>query len=390
MPVHHSVSGHPIAYTLELDRWRGQNGESHRARRWWIAAVTIGLLLFGSLGWHFKGTRARPARLSISHGVLRIYDAESTLLWQYLVPDWEEPTHWGLEVMEPPTSLIEDIDQDGRVEVLFNYLPAYESENEGKLYCFDDTGTLRWQILYGRQLQLNDRIIGQDFVGLILRSLEIDREPILLSVSGHRRWGYSQAALLDPEDGSLIEEFWHPGILTHAVVKDLDDDDRPELILAGLNNPGREPGRPGLMELELPFSRIGVRPESQFGQFSSGGPKRYLLFPRPDTSYLMGTMALIQFFWFETPDLLQVAVRSSKNGGNLTYLLDRTLQLKHFLWTPDLYYVHDRLWKEGQLDHPMSGDETSCLGDLLLLDYVPDGNSTEFQDRWRKCEYFVR
>ena len=37
------------------------------------------------------------------------------------------------------------------------------------------------------------------------------------------------------------------------------------------------------LELELPFSRIAAKPESFFSRFSSGGPRRYLLFPRPDT-----------------------------------------------------------------------------------------------------------
>jgi hypothetical protein len=289
-------------------------------------------------------------------------------------------------VSTPDQHLIADIDRDGRMEVLVDFLPPFASPSPGKLACYETDGTRRWEVLHGREITFDGRSIRQDYVGLVIRSVTVDSKPFLLTVAGHKRWGFTQVALRDPLDGKAVEEFWHTGALTHCVLQDRDRDGTVEVVLAGVNNPGHGLGRAALMLLKLPFSRVPVRQESLLSSFSSGGPAAYVLFPRSDITTRLGVVAIIHHLWVEPLDTVHVIIRSAEGRGVLTYVFRGAWDSAEFHAAPDLAYVHDKLWEAGQLDHRLQSDEVRCLGQILSLNYVPDGNGAQFRDRWRDCE----
>ncbi|MBI2833233.1 MAG: hypothetical protein HYX76_02260 [Acidobacteria bacterium] len=154
--------------------------------------------------------------------------------------------------------------------MLFNLLPDFDSTTTGRLFCFEQNGVLRWQVPHGREILFRGRPFGHDFVGTAIHSVEVGGRRLLLTVAGHRRWAPCQVALLDPRTGRLVEEFWHPGTLTHTLLHDLDQDGRQEVVLASVNNPGQGPGRPVLLVLDLPFSRNPIRADSLLALVSAG------------------------------------------------------------------------------------------------------------------------
>ncbi len=387
LPTHQARTGHPLAYSDELDEWLAKGPPPvpvKRGRRLFLAAIPLALLI-PVLVW-LLASRSAPSRLAVQDRTLRVLDDEGSLCWEYLLPEPVKSSHWGLGVIDPPVSLIEDLDRDGHREVLYNFLPSFDSPSPGKLYCFDSQGKLRWQISHGRELDWKGKRIGPDFVAVILRAVQVGERPLILVVAGHKRWSVCQVALLDPANGQPVEEFWHPGTITHALVLDLDGDRRLELVLAGLNNPGQDPGRACLAVLGLPFSRVHIKAESLLSEFSSGGPSRYVLFPRSDLSYRLGVMALVQYLWIDPPDAIHVVIRSIEGMGALTYLFNYAGELREYHWTADLAYAHDRLAEQGQLDHRMTAEEITSLGRVLSFDHVPDGNDPRFRDSWPQCD----
>jgi hypothetical protein len=76
-----------------------------------------------------------------------------------------------------------------------------------------------------------------------------------------------------------------------------------------------------------------------------------------------------------------------EGGGALTYLFDLQGELRDFSPAAELAYLHDRLTEQGQLDHRMSAGEIACLGRVLSLDFVPDGNDPRWRDAWPQCEH---
>jgi hypothetical protein len=392
MPVHTSARGAPLAYADELDEWlklpsRPTTETTTRRNRIWLPMVLV-IVVLGVCGALWVTTRAGlPVRLVIHDQGIQAIDANGRQCWNYEIPNLQTSNQWGLGVYQPQVFLIEDIDRDGKLEVVFNRMPPFDSEASGSLYCFEADGRLRWHVELGQSLAWDGRNYRRDHVGVLLRSLQAAGKSYLLSVAGHRRWAPCQVALLDPATGSAVEEFWHPGTLTHGIVQDIDGDGQPEVLLAGLNNPGTANGRAALLGLRVPFSRVPVNPRSLLGDFSSGGPFKYVLFPRSDLSSRLGVVALVTHLWFDLPETIHLVIRSTEDkAGVLTYLFQPTLALREYLWTPDLPFRHDQLWKQGFLNHPMSEAEAACLGKVLTLDMVPNGNDPALHDRWKACE----
>jgi hypothetical protein len=392
LPVRSSGAGHPIAFPKELQSWRKNVQKSSlkwhlQLRRILAAAAVILFLGAGASYWLIRGVHRTPAGVEVQGLQLRVTDSGGKAYWDYPLPEAPAPQSWGLGVNKLDEFSITDVDHDSRVELLYNFLPAYISKETGRLYCFEQDGRLRWVIQPGRWLRQDSRELGQDYLIWALRSVMVRGKPMILSVASHRRWAVSQVALLNPIDGRVIEEFWHPGVLTHCLIQELDGDDTPEVILAGINNPGQGPGRAVLMLLELPFSRVPVNRESQLSRFSTGGPRHYLMFPRSDSSYRLGVEALITQLTIEGSRYLSTTLRLNSQGkGAMTFILDQELGLKDFRWTADLAYLHDELWHSGHLNHAMTPTEIRCLGQAISFQAVPDGNDPSLQARWRDCE----
>lgn len=149
---------------------------------------------------------------------------------------------WGWQVSTPDRYLLADIDDDGRIEVVLNLLPEDPASGPARLVCFDSQGRVRWEFVLGRAFADRFGDYNLDYLGHIIRVVRIDGKPLVMSVATHRRWPPAQVALLDPRTGRVVEEFWHPGAITHALAADLGRDGSIDLVLAGLNNPGNGPG----------------------------------------------------------------------------------------------------------------------------------------------------
>ncbi len=377
MPVHHAPSGHVYAHTTELNRWRRD-----RPRRLWRRVLLLGVLTLGGvaiatfllLPWRSYAVGV-PATVRFEGQKVLVLNQNGRTCWTTAIPHLGFSREWGWEVSNPDRFLVADVDQDGEVEVLINVLDD-TTNRPGRLVCYSHDGRVRWEFVFGRHFKDRYGEYAQDYLGHILRAVSINGKPYVLSIATHRLWHPCQVALLDPSAGKVVEQFWHPGAITHALPADLDHDGADELVLAGVNNPGPGPGSPVVLALRLPFSLGPSTAGSLMADLSAGGPIAYVVLPRPDVLAAQGGVAMIDRLVFEEPATLVVQTRYTKDSRTiLTYRFDPGLHLLGFFAPIELATVHDTFWRAGALTHVFSDQENAWLQGVRLYTYVPDGNA---------------
>lgn len=387
LPVYRQGTGknaRVFARQEELRAWvqtGGPNADPVKSRwRIRVAAAVLLLAMFGAaITWKLQAG-GQPAQWKFESGRLKILDASGKQLW--------ERTH-GETLGNNSTYdkvLLADIDGDGKTEALYNHVPAKLGPEGGILYCYERSGKLRWRRRLGAEKTFGDREFSPVYAGQILRLVQVLGKPLILVVSNHYLYYPSQAALLDPRNGRVVEEYWHPGALRHCVIQDLDGDGLDEVILGGINNPGLGLGHPALAVLSLPFSRArqgGDSARTEFPPVTGGGERDYLLFPRPDVTTALGLLPEVASVEIEQSGRLVVRIPLPEGGAAL-YHLDFNLTVVDHRFSDNLLAIHRRLQLQGLLDHAWSDREAAQLGKVLRFPHAPDGNDPRLIQMWRK------
>jgi hypothetical protein len=399
LPVYRQGSGKKarvFAYAEELQAWMESGGagreEEERAesqapaeRSHWLrtAAILVAAAAVGSgILWHtgFLVRFRTPHSWVLEGPRLRVLDSRERSYWEKRIP----PLHSGYDLEAADKVLIEDIDGDGRREVLFNFIPENLGQQSGSLMCFEQDGRLRWEHRFGAVKQFGTRSFTANYAGRFVRLVSVEGRPYLLTVANHHLWYPSRTALLDPKTGGVLEEYWHPGSIRHCVVQDLDNDDASEVLLGGINNPGEGLGHPGVAVLTLPFSKARRRPAPAGGKFppvTGGGEFAYLLFPHADMCKVMGMLPAISLFGIEQNRRIVVQTVLPE-GGAIVYYLDFNLNVQEFRFSDNVVAVHDRYFLQGLLNHRLGEKERAALGKVVRFDAAPDGNSPELKRFW--------
>jgi hypothetical protein len=374
-------------YVAEF-RARGQESPAGAVRRFFHRPASYGraggvlmVLLAGLLLWRlFPGPRI-PHAWTVEGSTLRVVDAAGRFCWEKHFPLFD--VSFSSQVVDK--ALIGDIDQDGRIEVLFNLLPGDGGAVAGSLLCFDQSGHQRWKYQYGGDAPraFGGRTFDPGYRGRLIRRVTVGGKPRLLTVANHYLWYPSQVALLDPVDGRLIEEYWHPGSIYYAALRDVDGDGKDELVFGAINNPGDGMGHPGVGILKIPFS---AAPRPQFAHddplrpVTGGGELAYALFPLPDVSKAMGMLPI--FTSFEVGDRRITVETPLPEVAGIVYSLDFHLKLLEYRFSDNFKSLHQRMFVGHLLDHSLSGEESQSLGKVVTFAAAPDGNSPELKRFW--------
>ena len=384
--------GRVFAYSDELLKW-AESGEpqdegasqspdierepASGRLRWLLAAASLATLLavaggaWWRSGWLPFGRAPNGFRFEGSR--LVILDANGRVCWQKQFPSFDPE----FETQVHDKVLIADIDGDGRKEVLFNFVPEHATPPGGSLLCFDDRGRQRWAHHYGQTRTFGERTFSANYRGRLIRAVKVDGRPRVLTVANHHIWYPSQTALLDPATGGLIEEYWHPGAISHCVVHDLDGDGQDEVVLAGINNPGEGLGHGAVAVLKLPFSKA-PRPQpangDPFPPITGGGELAYMLFPLSDIARVLGILPMVAHLNVEPDGRILVETMLPESGG-IVYYLDSRLKVLEWRASDNLAPVHNRLYRQHLLDHALTPAEFASLGQPRYFAAAPDGNS---------------
>ncbi len=400
LPVYRQCDGHKarvFAYPLELKQWleadglRAQEPETEtvasptptrdhfRLKAWAtvgaaVAAVALAAVLLWRTGV-FPATPI-PARWTLEGSTLRVLDSAERLCWQRTLP----PPGAAFQARVSDKVVIADIDGDGRQETLLSYVPA-GPEQAGRLMCFDHRGRLRWETRFGAARTFGLRRFDANYIGVFVKPVVAGGRRLLLTVANHHIWYPAQVALLDPTSGRVVEEYWHPGALSHCVIHDIDGDGQPEALLGGINNPGDGLGHPGVAVLKLPFSKA-PRQVSQAGDplppVTGGGELTYALFPLADFCRSQGRLGVVA-----TMSVDQYGRILVQTPGSVVYYLDSHLRALEYRFSGEFKPFHDREFHQGILDHEFDAVEEASMGDVVTFGWAPDGNSPLLKRFWK-------
>lgn len=395
LPVYRQGNGtkaRVFAYSAELLRWREQGGfrpeepepapaaPVSRRRFWYTAAAAAAVApAAGLAAWRLGlfGSRV-PADWVVERSVLRILDAKGKELWQKRFPLLSA----GFNSYKGDRVLIGDLDGDGRREVLLNHVTDDPTGAEDRLICFNAAGRPRWEARYGAPKTFGERSFAQSFRGRLLRAVTVGGKRRVLAIANHYIWYPAQVALLDPSDGRVIEEYWHPGSIYHCLVRDIDGDGSDEAIIGAINNPGTGLGHAGVGILKFPLSSASRRTTTaeDFPPPTGGGEAAYVLLPQPDVNTVNGVLPIISEMVIDQRK--RIVITMTVADGAAIYYLDFGLKAVEHRFYDGFASAHHRLHHQGLLDHALGDREIEVLGKVVRFSAAPDGNDPRLKKFW--------
>lgn len=373
------------AFPEELSTWLRQQRTTPRNEErnvletpFWrriVAVVTI-VIVFTSVGILSRtlSLPGPPEGVSVDGTVLIALDQEERIAWKR---DLSEALNNTADI-QPGSILIEDFDHDGRKEIAVTVRPVNIRAETSKLLAFDDDGETLWEFLNGRELTVGDRYFEPYYAAKNPRWLETKAGSFILNVADHSIWYPTQVSLLDPQTGSPLLEYWHPGRISAQELCDLDGDGEEELYLGGINNPGFGPGHPSLAVLPLPRPGNPVRLRDTFLRNRNPAASSYLLFHLYDVFEVREMGASVRRVDCQESGRLSLGIGTDLPALAFLYL-NAELQVEDIRPSDGLIQLHKRLYLEGVLDHPYQPSELSMWSQVASFSSLPNGNGAEVQ-----------
>ena len=353
-----------------------------RRRRVWAAVGATAVLavalvpVLRSLG--LLRPTCVPDTWTLAGNRLAVVGAQGNTCWETTFP----PSDPQFDALARDRVLIADIDGDNRKEVLVNLLPQGPAPHQGSLLCLEQSGKRRWEFVYGAAKTFGGRTFEPGYIGRIVRVAQNGGKPLLLTVANHHIWYPSQVAVLDSHTGRVMQEYWHPGWILDGVLADIDGDGRQELLFAAIDNPGNGLGHAALGALKIPLSKMPAKPALEaFPSPTGGGEMQYLLFPLPDVAKVLGQLPIPIAIKLQ-PQRILFEVPVPENGG-IVYYLDFGFNVLETRLADNLPALHERLYRQGLLDHRFGAAEADSLTKPVRFPAAPDGNSPRLEALWK-------
>jgi hypothetical protein len=371
--------GRVVADQAELDQWRRT---AFRANSWWSnpsylrgivlvsVTLTVAVLTYelGVYLLHLK--KLQPASFRLGHQSITILDSNGADLWRKAFPEpLESADYLDTAIASHRKITFTDIDRDGDVETLFVYSPLNSLRNPSALYCFSRAGEERWSFApvrtngtaegYGRTHVINDLLVTQTHGNSEPHVLLLDCQ-----LPGHA----AKLFLLSPR-GEIQATFAHEGHLGLLETADVDGCGRDEIIMGGF---AAERHEAELIVLSMPPDNA-TPTNSQGNRTRPAEPvkiteKAVLAFPRTCVNQKLEESNRIAHI-ADSGDALTVVVSELNEDPSVevTYQLDRQLQVKDVWFSDALRNLHRTLRAQGILDHSLTENEVSNQKNILRL-----------------------
>jgi hypothetical protein len=126
-----------------------------------------------------------------------------------------------------------DVDADNKNELFLCELGI-----DGTLFCFDNSGIMKWKYDYRRVVQTPKRVFSDFYrINKIIDIVNNDGTIELLAAGQESHYYPNPILKINAVTGELIDDsFWHPGGIQGALLKDIDDDGKLELVASGISN----------------------------------------------------------------------------------------------------------------------------------------------------------
>lgn len=375
LPVHRlegPKKSRVFAFRDEIDRWqRGKsslfNGKAGGLRTpgrrksvaisIWAAAILIILAAAILTALIFSVPRA-PDDFRIDGSDLVILNERGKELWRHttgvknLASEKLYRTHFQRKGRTEeghstlPNLILEDIDNDGKVEVLFNIL-AEDNFGGGSVLCFSQKGKRLWEFEMGRPLEFGETRFSGDFCVRGFGVCDLDGDGTKEVVVVAHQWGRfpTRLAVLSAE-GKLLGDFWNSGQLIDIIFYDLDRDGRKEILAGGTNN---EYGQGALVVFDSADIR-GCSPQTDeryaWKDIEPGSELYYIRIPRADAES-------VDYYPLEC--ILRIVIHKNMefsvllSQSNLEFVFDHRMNAREVRSSHGFQILHENARRAGKV-----------------------------------------
>ena len=350
-----------------------QSASRQRLARRLSWAATAAALLLVTIWLAAARNPSQPASFDVVGSDLITFDRHGKQVWRYTFDQPLVVEIYKGQAERPKMIWFADIEGTGHTDTLFIYMPA-DWQTRGKaVYCFSDTGRIKWRFVPGRRV--SDRTHSFEPVFFAADVLVLPKTgaggPWVVISSIHEADYPGQIAVLGP-DGKLLSEYWHSGHLPHLSAMDIDGDKVPEILAAGVNN-GYQ--RATLIALDprgaSGASRQPAGDSRQIQGMNLGSEKAVILFPKSCVSDKLEEYNRVKFL-SQVGQTLEAYVMEAVSEQHraqpyLIYRFDRSLNLLDVTHSDQFVSWHKSLEADGKLDHAFAEAEMQPLHNLLRL-----------------------
>ncbi len=405
LPVHRLNTGKGeivFALTAELDAWstriehqhlgritgeeagvRGAEGRdeerdgtarSRRGRRFWLfggagllALLVAGIVLAPMVRTGPASVGAEPHHWTVENNELRIFSAAGQPLWARTFDfPLTEQLYRNLAAAGRQPVLIEDLDGNGKREVLFLSEPASGSPTRG-LYCFNSDGTLRFRHQPAKTVRYGDVDYAAPWrAGVVAVTRNAAGSAAIWFASMHRTWFPTVLEKLTPQ-GQVVGEYWSDGQILTVLGATLHG--RKVVLVGACNNETKGASLAVLDEGRPTGSAPARRAEYQCRNCPPGMPLAFSIFPRLEVAEAVGAIATVDHILTDHEDQITVRVQQLSLSGadhldlnaHVYYLVNADMRVTHAELGSDVPIARRQLELVGRLS------QHSARSDALQL-----------------------
>ncbi len=249
----------------------------------WVSAIATILLAIIFAFLFVMDFDDNPATLSADSNTLYIKNKKGNVLWTKPMPfDTNKPMPIN-EILR--VARIVDIDHDGKNEVLL----TNESDSEHgatigltSLKCYNKSGEIIWTYSFTDKVFSKREVLNTEYGLTIVDTLTYYFKPSLFLVASNGPSFGSAIHRIELTTGKRLPgTFWSSGHVISCLIKDIENDGRPDIIGAGYDN-GYEDLVCFIYEID---TLTKVRPTTEgylIRNFSVSPMKSFVRFPKTD------------------------------------------------------------------------------------------------------------
>ena len=326
-----------------------------------LLLATIGLVLASK-----TQTRGKPFSYKVEDKQLVVLDNQKQVLWRrdfaFPLRSWD----YGLDHKKV---WFGDLEGDGTVEVLFVVRDLSEQFGGSSLYCFSESGEIKWIYTPGRRVHIGNEEYDPPFDVAHFKVAKTAEGTRIVTVNTHYLYFPTQVAVLDP-DGKMLSDYWHAGHFQQMEIADLDGDKKPEIYLAGINNDYKA-GTFVVLDIEnVRGASDEPGADYRFNGVPSAQERARLIFPPTCFTKKLEPFNEVSQITFNDGGITLGVTQGfvgSRRGTTIMYDLDRSLHVRSISPTSAFLAAHKEMEAQKLLDHHWSDKEMAELRNIRYL-----------------------